>query len=164
MVRSLALYGTALAVFILDQVTKYLALLYVAPAGRGGIKVLGLPLYLTYVTNTGAAFGILRDQGLLLTFVAVLVIALTVYMERRGTPGGLWLRTALGLQLGGALGNLVDRLRLGYVVDFIDLRWWPVFNLADSAIVIGVVAVVALMLFAGPRSTGAPEAHGRRGS
>jgi signal peptidase II len=58
----------------------------------------------------------------------------------------------------------MDRLRLGYVVDFIDLRWWPVFNLADSAIVIGVAMIVASMIFAGSRSSRAPSTHERRGS
>jgi signal peptidase II len=150
-------------VLVLDQLSKFMATLYVAPAGRGGIQVLGLPLYLTYVTNTGAAFGILRDQVLLLAGIALVVIAATVYIERRGPPTGLWIRVALGLQLGGALGNLMDRLRLGYVVDFIDLRWWPVFNLADSAIVIGVAMIVASMIFAGSRSSRAPSTHERRG-
>lgn len=125
--------------------------------------MLGLPIYLTYVTNTGAAFGLLRDQALLLTAIAVAVVAATVYMERHGAPAGLWMRIAFGLQLGGALGNLADRLRLGYVVDFIDLRWWPVFNLADSAIVVGVAMVIVSLLLSGAKSSKTPT-HERRGS
>ena len=95
-------------------------------------------LSLTYVQNTGAAFGILKGQQGLFILLSVLVI---LWMLRElSTPAGP--RPALSwgyaLILGGAAGNLLDRLRLGYVIDFIDLRVWPVFNLADSAITIGM--------------------------
>lgn len=104
------------------------------------------PFRLTYVTNTGAAFGLLQEQSLLLTLVAALVVGVILVYYRYLLLDGLLLRMSLGLQLGGALGNLADRLRYGYVVDFLDFRFWPVFNLADSAIVVGVGILAYLFL------------------
>jgi signal peptidase II len=105
----------------------------------------------TYTTNTGAAFGLFPDQGALFILIAVgVIIAIILYY--RHIPEGYYLaRLALGLQLGGAAGNLIDRVRQGYVVDFIDLNFWPlqnwpVFNIADSAIVVGVVLLAFTML------------------
>ncbi len=106
----------------------------------------------THVTNTGAAFGLFPGGGDFFTALAAIVIVaiITYYWH---LPDGQWLvRVALGLQLGGAIGNLVDRLRQGFVVDFIDLNFWPlhnwpVFNLADSSIVAGVVLLALLMIW-----------------
>jgi len=100
---------------------------------------------LTYVTNTGAAFGLLPDHGLFfIAIAAIVVIAILVY--HRHLPDKALVKASLGLQLGGALGNLTDRLRYGYVIDFIDFKVWPVFNLADSAIVIGVAVLAYYLL------------------
>jgi signal peptidase II len=110
---------------------------------------------LTYTTNTGAAFGLFPNQGVLFIIIAfVVVMAIIFYYAGlpRHLPAGYGLvRLALGLQLGGALGNLIDRLRQGYVIDFIDLNFWPlqnwpVFNLADSTIVVGVGLLAITML------------------
>lgn len=106
---------------------------------------------LTYTTNTGAAFGLFPDQGALFIVIAFVVIAAILFYYRHLPDGHGLARVALGLQLGGALGNLIDRLRQGYVVDFIDLNFWPlrnwpVFNLADSAIVVGVGLLALTML------------------
>lgn len=106
---------------------------------------------ITYTTNTGAAFGLFPDQGVLFVVVAVVVIAAIIAYYSQLPDGYGLARVALGLQLGGALGNLIDRLRQGYVVDFLDVNFWPlknwpVFNLADSAIVVGVVLLAFTML------------------
>jgi signal peptidase II len=106
---------------------------------------------LTYTTNTGAAFGLFPEQGALFIIIAFVVIAAIIFYYRHLPDGHNLARVALGLQLGGALGNLIDRLRQGYVVDFIDLNFWPlqnwpVFNLADSAIVVGVGLLALTML------------------
>ncbi len=107
---------------------------------------------LTHVHNTGAAFGLFQDQTFPLTIVALigivalLLFALLIYRRfpfldsRLGKP-------ALGLVLGGTVGNLIDRLRLGYVTDFLDIGVWPAFNIADSAITVGVVLFVYSFLF-----------------
>jgi signal peptidase II len=130
----------ALVTLALDQLTKWL----VATQLELGESVYPIPALsrlfsLTYVTNTGAAFGLLKEASVVFAFVAILVITIIVLYVRRVPADQHLVRVALGLQLGGALGNLIDRLRLGHVVDFIDLKFWPVFNVADSAIVIGVV-------------------------
>ncbi len=95
-------------------------------------------LHLTYVQNTGAAFGLFQGHPgvfvLISVAVGLWVVVEFVRQSRHGWPTDV----ALALILGGAIGNLIDRVRLGYVVDFLDLRVWPVFNLADSAITIGV--------------------------
>ena len=104
-------------------------------------------LRLTYVTNTGGAFGLFANHTLPLILTAILaVVVLFLYYRHLPLENHLF-RTALGLQLGGAAGNLIDRLYSGRVTDFIDIGMWPVFNLADSAIVIGVIIVVFLLLF-----------------
>lgn len=155
--------GLLLAVFSLDQVTKRIV--------DGALEVheshplvSGL-LSLTYVRNRGAAFGILSDADLPFqpaVFAAVSVVALVlivVYALR--TPAGHRLpQTALALITGGALGNLADRARLGYVIDFIDAYWgphhWPAFNVADSAISVGVgLLVLDLLRSPGPEGEAA---------
>ena len=100
---------------------------------------------ITYVQNTGAAFGILPDGGAFFVIVALIVIGIILYFYRQLPDSLPLIRVALGLQLGGALGNLLDRVRLGYVVDFFDFKFWPVFNIADSCVVVGAIALVLLM-------------------
>ncbi len=100
----------------------------------------------THVHNTGAAFGMLPQGGSVFLLISLVVSAVIVYYYRRLTFGGWLVRLALGLQLGGALGNAIDRVRLGYVVDFLKVAYWPVFNIADSCIVIGVALLAFAML------------------
>ena len=102
--------------------------------------------YLSYVQNPGAAFGLLRNQTWLLVIVTLAVVALIILFAGRvnfQTPLPGW---SLSLVLGGAVGNLIDRLRFGYVVDFLDFRVWPVFNVADMAIVVGVGLLMIYLL------------------
>ncbi|MBI2104499.1 MAG: signal peptidase II [Candidatus Omnitrophica bacterium] len=129
--------GLILAV---DQLTKFV----VAAAFHPGESLPLVPgaLHLTYVQNTGAAFGLLKGAQVLFIVLSLAVIAWIARQflaERPLTATALW---AYALVLGGAAGNLIDRLRFGYVVDFIDVRVWPVFNLGDSAITIGVALLI----------------------
>lgn len=135
----LVLFAVAAVVLIADQISKAEVS---AKLRHRTVEILGGLVRLDYTQNTGAAFSIFHNGGILFAAIAVAVSAGIVLSYRRlaGTP--LLPRIALGLVLGGAIGNLIDRVRLGYVVDFVDLRWWPVFNLADSAIVAGVVLLV----------------------
>ncbi len=117
------------------------------------IPVIGPYLSWTHTQNTGAAFSLFQNGGAFFIVIAIVVSAVIVYYAPR-LPAGDWLsRVALGLQLGGALGNLLDRLRQGYVTDFIHFQIpeigfdWPVFNIADSAIVVGVIALIVISLF-----------------
>lgn len=109
-------------------------------------------LRFTYITNTGVAFGLLQGMGDIFTVVAIVVVGVLLWYYHSLPPGQVLLRIALGLQLGGAVGNLADRLMRGAVVDFIDLNFWPlqqwpVFNLADASIVTGVGLLMLKMVF-----------------
>ena len=123
-----------------DQLTKFLVVASFEP--RTSLPLLPPVLHLTYVQNTGAAFGLFKGQQMLFIGCSFLVIGWIVW-ELTAKPfrdlSSLW---ACALILGGAVGNLIDRLRLGYVIDFIDLRVWPVFNIGDSAITVGVALLV----------------------
>lgn len=129
-----------LATLVIDQAAKTAVqtLMYLGES----IPVLPPVFYLTYIMNPGAAFGLLANQKTLFVTVTVLLAAGVLLGYRKLPPDRFLLRYGLGLVLGGALGNLVDRLRFGRVVDFLDFRVWPVFNLADTAIVIGACLLV----------------------
>lgn len=143
------LLAVALVVLILDQGAK--ALVARSLRGRLPVPILGGLFQLDYTRNTGAAFSILQSGGWLFAVIAIVVVAgILVYFPRMQSRG-IAVTAALGLILGGAIGNLADRVRLGYVIDFIDFGWFPVFNLADSAIVCGVgLLILASLLAAEP--------------
>lgn len=107
---------------------------------------------LTHITNTGTAFGLFPGQSFLFVLIAVAVISIIFFYRRFLPVKSLLVNISLGLQLGGAVGNLVDRFRYGYVIDFVDIRVWPVFNLADSAIVLGVCLLGYHLLFSPEKS------------
>lgn len=131
------LFITAALVVIIDQVSKYLVSSFLE-TGQS-LTVIENFFYITHVRNPGAAFGMFPYQTTFLIAVTLVVTALIVYYYRFLSDNHKWLRFSLALQLGGAVGNLIDRIREGYVVDFISFSIWPpVFNLADSAIVIGI--------------------------
>ncbi|MBN2471354.1 MAG: signal peptidase II [Anaerolineae bacterium] len=142
----LLLLAIAAAVILLDQLTKALV---VANLGLheqfAPVEALRPYFTFTYVRNTGAAFGLFPSGGMIFIVVALVVTVMIVYFYRTIPDQTPLMRAALGLQLGGAWGNLIDRLRLGYVVDFLDFKFWPVFNVADSAIVVGVLVLLAAM-------------------
>ena len=123
------------------------------------IPVIPQIFHITLVYNTGTAFGLFHNQNFILAGAAVMAIAALVYLYARapqlasGRATVLW-QNALLCILCGAVGNLIDRIRLGYVVDFIDLRVWPVFNIADSLITIGVVLLLLVMVFDSPGRSG----------
>jgi signal peptidase II len=98
--------------------------------------------HLTYVKNTGAAFGILKGNTTFFIVISVIIIIGFLVFLKYLNYNSIWIKLATGLIIGGAIGNLVDRIRLGYVIDYLDFRIWPVFNLADSAVVIGTIILV----------------------
>lgn len=122
-------------IILFDQLSKFLVDTFLT----NSITVIPYVLNFTYVQNTGASFGMLQQYGHLLLWISVIIIGLLLYhfdsFEENHLP---W----VGLILGGAVGNLIDRLVHGYVIDFIDFRIWPVFNVADSAITIGGLMLV----------------------
>jgi signal peptidase II len=137
-------FAVAASVFIIDRLTKLIAAGAI-PAGHSVAVIPGV-FHLTLIENTGVAFGLLRGWKWLPVFVsAVAALAIVLYaLRKKRVP--LRTVTALGLVLGGALGNLADRVRFGYVIDFLDFRVWPVFNVADSCITAGVALLLLHML------------------
>ncbi len=141
----------ALVVFLLDQLTKYVTIQLLAVGHSFPLRGF---FRFTHVHNTGSAFGILQGLNTPLIFVSFIGIIVLALIYRSQPRPSIWLRLSLGLQLGGAFGNLVDRLRLGYVTDFIDIGPWPVFNLADASIVTGLVLLV--WIFTRPKGAESP--------
>jgi signal peptidase II len=134
------LVGVALLAILADQVSKAYVVAHLALNNSWMPLDVIEPLFrFTHVHNTGVAFGMFQGGGVAFMVIPIIVSAVIVFYYRE-LPAQAWLvRLALGLQMGGALGNLIDRLRQGYVVDFFNVEYWPVFNVADSCIVIGVV-------------------------
>ena len=135
----------ALAVFAVDQLSKlwirtHLALREVITP----IPAIGSWFRIIHWKNTGVAFGLFQGSGWILTVIGIVVVVGIMIYSIRNTESPLYLRVALAMELGGALGNLADRLNpeLGYVVDFIWVGNFPVFNLADSAIVLGAIVLI----------------------
>jgi signal peptidase II len=129
-----------LAVLGLDQLSKHYVVTTFAP-GESRIFIPHVA-YWTYVQNHAGAFGLFGTQSWLLVAMAVVVLGVFWYAFRDLAARSLVVRIAFGAIVGGAVGNIVDRFHYGFVVDFIDLRWWPVFNVADSCITIGVVVLI----------------------
>lgn len=145
--RTLTFAATALVVIALDRLTKQLAVEKLLDSGVRSVPILGEYFKLTYVENRGAAFGVLQDQTVFFVLVGLIVISVII-ASYRYIPESSWvLNVCLGLQMGGAVGNLIDRVTVGYVVDFFDLTYWPVFNIADSAICVGVAGLAYSVLF-----------------
>jgi signal peptidase II len=164
----------AAAIVLLDQGTK--ALVVRSLALHEYVPLVDGLLSLSHVRNRGAAFGILSDwdvphQSILLSGLSLLALAAIAAFFARLPAAARLPRVALALVLGGAVGNLIDRLRLGYVVDFVHVYWrsyqWPDFNVADSAITVGVALLVLDILRspeaadAGPRIDAASPMAGR---
>ena len=152
--------GVALGVIVIDQITKAIALATLQPriaSGEGPVEVIGSVLRLTFVENTGAGFGIGSNFTWVFALIAVIVAVVIIRTARK--LGSVAWAVALGGLLGGALGNLVDRIirapgfgeayagpGQGYVVDFIQLPYWPVFNVADMSIVGSAILMVILTI------------------
>jgi signal peptidase II len=124
----------------LDQFTKHLIVTSFAP-GESRIFIPHV-VYWTYVQNHAGAFGLFGTRPWLLVLMAVIVLVLFWMAFRDSAVQSRTISIAFGAIAGGAIGNVVDRFQRGYVVDFIDFRWWPVFNAADSCITLGVCALI----------------------
>jgi signal peptidase II len=140
--------ATVLAVIAADQLTKHLVR---ASVDRGRSVNVFFGLDISNTRNRGVAFGALEGKGAVVgVLIALALVALLVWFALNAGRAWLWL--PVGLLLGGAVGNLIDRAREGAVTDFIDFSFWPAFNLADSAIVVGVLAL--LYIVEGPAKPG----------
>ena len=140
----MALIGLSTAVVLLDQATKY----WIQSRMAYGESAPVIPniFHITYILNPGAAFGILENKIWFFVLVAVLLIGGVAYIYPRLPADRPLLKLGAGLLTGGAVGNLIDRIRLGQVVDFFDFRIWPIFNVADICIVCGVACLAYYLL------------------
>ena len=139
---------TISVVFSLDQITKAVvrhSLLLRESIPSGG------PFHITHTFNTGSAFGLFPDQTFFLIVASFVGIGILLVVYRNHSLSSFPLRLSIGMQLGGAMGNLVDRVRMGHVTDFIELGFWPIFNLADASIVIGIIILLSLFLLTGKK-------------
>ena len=134
------LFVLPLAVVILDQFSKYIV---VENMSLGeSIPIIEEVFHLTYILNPGAAFGMFAHNRLFFIAIAVVVIGIIIWARREILASPWEVKAGCGLFLGGAIGNLIDRARHGLVIDFFDFRIWPVFNIADIAICIGVGLII----------------------
>ncbi len=134
-----------IAILLLDQISKFMIRnkmrLY------GSISVINNIFHITYVRNKGVAFGMMSNYHSAVLFIVPLSIIILMYLTLNLRKKNLWISIGIPMIFAGAVGNLIDRLRVGYVVDFIDIRFWPgIFNIADSSIVIGTFAFLIGML------------------
>ncbi len=142
----------ALGVLIADQISK-------AAVMEGMVKGQSLDLpggfvQLTYIHNSGGAFGLFPQGGPLFLVTGVLVALGMVWALPRLQGWGAWTASACALILGGTVGNLIDRVRFGSVVDFLDLGWWPIFNVADMGISVGITLLLVEMILTPPEADG----------
>ncbi len=136
------------AIIVFDQLSKQWIVNRLGPVPlMDAIPLVGNGVQLIYSRNTGVAFSLLQGVPQLLTVLALLITAGVIYVYITQLPRqNLAVQISIGLIVGGALGNLIDRIVLGYVIDFIQVGWWPVFNVADSAISLGAILLVLTLV------------------
>ncbi|MGI6705355.1 MAG: signal peptidase II [Clostridia bacterium] len=136
-------------VLVLDQTTKYLSKSHLMQLPSRTIPILRDVFHLSYVENYGAAFGILQNGKVFLIAISFMIIGWITYYLFRHPDESLLLKISLSMVLGGAIGNLIDRIRFGYVIDFLDFRLinYPVFNIADCSVVVGTILLSYYLLF-----------------
>jgi signal peptidase II len=147
--EAIVLAAIALFVVAVDQLTKGAVTAGLGPgSATSRLDILNEWVALEYAENRGVAFGLFAGFGPLLIVAASAVLVVVIAQFRRAGNPTVWQTVAIGLIAGGAVGNLLDRIRLGYVVDFVAVGPWPNFNVADSAVTVGVV----MLLFMWARS------------
>lgn len=150
-------FAAALITFLADQASKS-AVRNLLPLGSS-VPVLPNVFHITHTQNPGAAFGLFPNATMFLIVIALFVSAIFLWLGRQGFDRRR-VAIATGMMLGGAVGNLIDRIRFGAVTDFIDLRVWPIFNLADTALTIGAL----LLLWWGAVASPSQDAREEKGT
>ena len=141
--KNILVLSAALVVVLLDQLTKFLVRQNFQ-LGQS-VPVIKNVFHLTYVTNTGSAFGIFKGMNFFFVLFSVIVIIGIFYYLKIIIKHDKKLQFAVGLLLGGTIGNLIDRLLHSAVIDFFDFRIWPVFNIADSAVTVSIILLIILL-------------------
>lgn len=143
-VRDWILLSIVFLTIVIDQLTKF----WVTSNMRFGQSIPSDGFFrLTYTSNTGSIFGLFPNQTLPLTILSIFAIGGLIYFYRTRILPARLKSASVGLLLGGAFGNLIDRVRHATVIDFLDVGPWPIFNIADSAITVGIAIVLIYMLF-----------------
>jgi signal peptidase II len=141
-------FVVAAIVVVLDQLTKALIINAFGPSENGkSTTIIPRVLDFRHDENTGAAFSLFQGRSTTLLLIGLIVIGVLIYYYRALPQGNPLLRTAVGAVLGGAVGNLIDRVRLGHVTDWIHVTHYPTFNLADSCITVGMITLAVYLLF-----------------
>jgi len=143
------MYLIAIVLIFIDQFSKFL--IRQGMFVNESIPLLKNIFHITYVENTGIAFGLFPQGQIFFIAISLVVILFIIFLDRKRLVKSPGEKYYLGLVLGGALGNLIDRLRFGFVIDFLDFRVWPVFNLADSAVCIGGILMAISIIWSRPR-------------
>lgn len=141
--KNIIVFSTALFILVLDQFTKYIIKQNFQL--NQSISIIKNILHLTYVTNTGSAFGLFKGFNFVFILFSFIVVIVIVHYLKKINQNEKLLQFSIGLLLGGTIGNLIDRLAYGSVIDFIDFRIWPVFNIADSAVTISIILLIILL-------------------
>ena len=148
------LFGLAGGVILLDQVTKILIRnRFEQWSGDGPWQILGLQLFLVHMPNTGMLMGLFQGAGTIIAIFGLVIAGILVAIFPRITRRNWPARWGMGLLLGGILGNLIDRIWLGYITDFVLIDPLPVFNLADIAVYVGVILLAVGVLLDGRRKS-----------
>jgi len=138
--KYITIFSITLIILLFDQITKFL--INVNFKLNESLTLIKNIFHLKYIQNFGAGFGILQNQQWILIFVSLLVIGVIFYYIDRIKEKEILLQVLVGFVLGGTIGNLIDRLIYGFVIDFLDFRIWPVFNVADSFVTIGIIGLI----------------------
>jgi len=150
--KAVILLLTALAILVADQVTKALVVANLAIGEK--TQLLGDLVQVWHAQNRGASFSLFQGWSIVFLVVSVLSIAMVAYFHRSLRDQSPWLHLLLGIVLGGTLGNFIDRLRQGYVTDWLSIgigdTRWPTFNVADSSLVVGIGILVLYLLLSRP--------------
>jgi signal peptidase II len=144
-------------VVVLDQVVKAWILRTLGPDEGASVPLIGSWLSLTFVKNNGVAFGMFQGIPHFFTLTSIVISIGALLFYRYQLPNNRpWIQISVGMIVGGAIGNIIDRIRYGYVVDFVHVSWFPgIFNLADSAITVGVLMLAGYLLLLGESEAGA---------
>lgn len=142
--KKTTIFGLGTILVIIDQIIKYVVVRNLAV--NDTIPILKNSIELTFVKNTGAAFSILTNATWLITALSVTVFIFLIYYIRKEEKTTKSMGVIFSLLIGGILGNIIDRIRLGYVIDYVSIGRFPIFNFADSCIVIGMVLMIIVVI------------------